>query len=178
MGVMNGDTIENNGRSITEEERLIHILRRPGWLCLRLSDLLDQRETCRQRCTRTTVRYGNTVPSGCGYTWGDLALAELANMDWKLASCRKQLAEASDLADSLLRCVENLPGRTAIRDADLLRLYYLRGLSGEALRVAMEQAGYPVCIQTIYSWRRAALRSGVLALAELDKAEAALTTQN
>ncbi|MBQ9348316.1 MAG: hypothetical protein IJT94_13445 [Oscillibacter sp.] len=155
---------------MSEEERLIHILRRPDWVRLRLADLLDQRETCRRRCTRTTARYGGTASSGGRFSRGDLAMAELADLDRLLARCRARLAEASERAEALLRQVENLPGRTAVRDADLLRLRYLRGLSGEPLRAAMEQAGYPARAQTIYNWQRSARRSGVLALAAMDHA--------
>ena len=108
--------------------------------------------------------------SGGGCSRGDLPLTELADVDRRLEQCRMRLEEASAYAEAVLRCVEDLPGRTALRDAELLRLRYLRELSGEPLRAALEQDGFPARAQTIYNWQRSAHRNGALALAAMEQA--------
>ena len=148
----------------TPEERLIQILRRPAWLRLRLADLTERRETCRAWCCRTTARYGGQAVSGGGTDRGDRSLLELAEWDRKIHVCRRKLDAASRTAEELVDQVSRMPGRTALRDAELLRLRYIRGLTGEELRLSLAQAGYPGCMRALYAWGKTARRRGAAAM--------------
>ena len=77
-----------------------------------------------------------------------------------LAACRRDLAEAAETAEALAARVGAMPGHNSLRDAVLLRLRYVQGLKGEALRAAMEARGYAGSLQAVYYWQKSALRRG------------------
>ena len=133
-------------------------MRRPAALRQEIERLLRRREEQRVICCRMTARYG---PGGGRGRWdrGEEALAALAESGRVLEEKRQELARAEGEADAMLRALSALPGRTAARDAERLRLRYLLGLEWSAVREALAKKGYPAAgLRTVYNWNRSALR--------------------
>ena len=138
------------------------ILLRPKELRKELYIVIEQRERLEAACQRLTVRYG-TARVRNGSVDHDGALAALADCDAQygaqIARKREALAAAEREAEDLLnRFALASPVRIGYRDAEVLRLWYLRDLEFQEIQSEMERKGFPCVSKTLKKWYADALR--------------------
>ena len=139
-------------------DRLSEILHKPGELRRQSNELRERCSALRCSCQSTTARYGGCI-GGPG-TGGprDTTWAALADAAEKLRWCRKELEEAEDRLNRLLKKLKTTFPEDGDRDYDLLWNRYMLGLTWPETQRALATTGHKdTTLRTLYNRHRSAL---------------------